>query len=171
MASNTIFPLQLENVQALNKPLVDDDVVHFYASTVSLTPNPNGDNTSLNLLNGDQNYLLHISIRRDTRTIILNSRYATSGWGRNEYIDWDGTFTDGQPATVSIRNNADTFTVFINGENRHLYKKRINLPTQAVAYLKSASMTTAIFGSAVAVQTVGNMCTVSRAPVMFGAHT
>jgi Galactoside-binding lectin len=170
-ASNMIFPLQLENVQALNKPLVDDDMVHFYVSTVSLTPDPNGDNTSLNLLSDKQDYLLHISIRRDAHTIVLNSRNATSSWGRNEYIDWAGTFTDGQPTTISIRNNADTFTIFINGENRHLYKKRINLPTQAVAYLKYASMTTAIFGLAVAVQTVGNMCTVSRAPVMFGPHT
>jgi Galactoside-binding lectin len=173
-ASNTIFPLQLDHIQALNKPLVEDDVVHFYASTVSLTPNPdreNRDNASLNLLSDNNDYLLHISILRVTRTIHVNSRAATSDWGKHEHMDWEGTFTDGQPIIISIRNNADTFTIFVNGKNRYVYKKRIDLPTQAVGYLKYASVTTAIFGPAIAVQTVGNVYTASRAPEMFGEHT
>jgi Galactoside-binding lectin len=152
MISKTTFKLQLGNVQVLSKPLAVDDVVHFHASTVSLTPDPNGDDTSLNLLSSDQDYLLRISIRRDPCTIILNSRYATGSWGTDAYIDWADTFIDGKPATVSVRNNTQTFTISINGEERHLYKKRINLPTQAVVYLKNATMTTAAFGSAVAAQ-------------------
>jgi len=136
----------------LDKPLTVDDVVHFDASTVSLTPDPSPDNTSLNLLSGDGDYLLHISIRRDTCTIVLNSRYATSAWGTEEHIDWDGTFTDGKRATIAVCNNAQTFTISINDKIRHQYKKRINLTTQAVSYRKNAAMTTAIFGPTISVR-------------------
>jgi Galactoside-binding lectin len=150
--SKTTCNLKLGDVQPLSRPLAVDDVVHFYASTVSLTPDPNGDDTSLNLLTDDQDYLLRISIHRDTRTIALNSRYATGDWGADEHIKWDDIFTEGQPATVSIRNDSKTFTISINDEARWLYKKRINLPTQAVSYQKNAAMTTAIFGPAIAAQ-------------------
>ena len=136
----------------MDKPLTVDDVVHFDASAVSLTSNPSPDNTSLNLLSGDGDYLLHISICRDTRTIVLNSRYATKDWGPEEHMDWDGSLTDGRRATVSVCNNDQTFTIAINGKSGHQYKKRINLTTQAVSYRKNAAMTTAVLGSAIAVR-------------------
>ena len=146
------FSLQLGDTHALHQPLTVDDVVHFDASAVSLTSDPSPDNTSLNLLSGDGDYLLHISIRRDTCTIVLNSRYATSDWGTEEYIDWAGTFTDGKRATIAVCNNAQTFTIAINDKIRHQYQKRINLSTQAVSYRKNAAMTTAIFGPTISVR-------------------
>ncbi|KAJ3486159.1 hypothetical protein NLI96_g4444 [Meripilus lineatus] len=141
------FSINVGDTHTLSSALTNDQFVYFISKTTSLTsdPSPGGDNTSLNLLSGDGDWLLHISIRRVNSTIVFNARNAAGGWGAEEVISSQGFFHESQPASVVVQNRSSAFDVYIDGILRHTFKKRINQAVRAVRYHRNGNMNTQIF--------------------------
>lgn len=147
------FTLEIGKTRAFDEALADGDIVHIRSDSVLLQNDPQvyADNTSINILSGNGDYLVHISLRRHIRTIVFNSRYAHGGWGPEERVPFAAFFQEGVATNLSICNRADSFEISINGAHCHTFKKRIILPAKSLAYMKLDDMTTSIFGSIVTV--------------------
>jgi hypothetical protein len=128
------------------------DTVRFHARTVNLALDPkvNHDNTSLNLLSGEGDFLLHISFRRSSHRIVFNSRSVTGSWGEEDSIPLSGAFRR-TTATVSVTDHGHHFDIFVDGQIIRSFTKRIDLPTKKVSYLAADMNTAAFFGSEVEV--------------------
>ncbi|KAJ3484805.1 hypothetical protein NLI96_g5380 [Meripilus lineatus] len=152
----TTLTIPIGDTRSLLFPLRDGDVVSFIASTTLLQPDssPNGDNTSLNLVSGDDDYLLHISFRRADQSVRLNSRRPDGPWGAEESFKFDGSFTDGRPSVVSVSVRGSKYLIAIDGRLRYTYAQRINAPAKGLRYGRNGDMTTAIFGNSVNAQVV-----------------
>ncbi|KAJ3486157.1 hypothetical protein NLI96_g4446 [Meripilus lineatus] len=152
----TTLTIPIGDTRSLPSPLRDGDIVSFIASTTSLKPDPspNGDNTSLNLVSGDDDYVLHISIRRGDQSVRLNSRHADGVWGAEESFKFDGSFTEGRPSVVTVTVRGSKYLIAIDGRLRHTYAQRINAPVTGLRYARNGDMTTAIFGNSIKAQVV-----------------
>ncbi|KAI1173331.1 hypothetical protein F4777DRAFT_581010 [Nemania sp. FL0916] len=154
MATTVTIPIG--DTVALSSALRDGDVVSFIAESTTLKPDssPNGDNTSLNLVSGDDDYLVHISIRRGNQTVVLNSRSADGNWGSEETFNFDGSFVDGSSSVVTVTLKGSNFLIAIEGKLRYTYARRIDKTVKGLRYARNGDMTTAIFGDSITAQII-----------------
>jgi hypothetical protein len=160
--------IPIGNTGPLPSPLRDEDVVSFIATTTLLQPDPSpkGDNTSLNLMSGNGDYVLHVSFRRADQSVILNSRLSNGAWGAEESFKFDGSFSNGKPSVVSVafRNNR-YYVISVDGRQRYIYTQRIDAPVKGLRYERNSGMTTAMFGDSIVAQVVHTVPPPSEFPV------
>ena len=142
------FTLAIGRTCTLPKPLARGDVLKFSSDTVTLTSfgDEEQDNTSVNLLSGEDDVLLTISFRRPTETVFYNSRLHGVDWGPGEHGSFRGCFQNG-PASVEVTDTTSSFDIVINGTLRHVYQKRILRPTVRVCYWKDQQVPSTMFAS------------------------
>jgi hypothetical protein len=130
-----------------SRPLALDDKVTFdrvfgagsyiVCYSASFNPYPDTqvyiDNTNINILSADGDYLVHISFRRAEDQIVFNSHEAGSPWGDEEHVSLAGVFNK-TDVTIAIRLEDTLYQVYVNDSIVHTYNKRIIKDAQAVSY-------------------------------------
>lgn len=123
----------------------------FQSAALDLTvPSGSGDNTSINILQGES-YLLHISIRRDTNLIVFNSKAAGGSWDTEETVSLEGALT-GPPTTVTVYDHGDRFQILGDFVTLHYFTKRIKGNADSFSYLANTDKAL-IFSNPLAVTT------------------
>ena len=134
MADQRIF-LQLQAGPAkLNKPFTAGSTIYFLSTAFDATPEPGPkiDNTSLNLLLGDD-WLLHISFRRVEKQILLN-HYRNGGWGSPKVLSLENVFS-GPGAVIKVKATHTSYEISFNeSSTTHTFNRRINDDATTVTY-------------------------------------
>ncbi|KAH6911073.1 Galectin-3 [Coprinopsis sp. MPI-PUGE-AT-0042] len=133
------FLLRLKDKTALNEPLKENGIIVFQSGSLDLKPSPNVgptgiDNTSINLLNSQDDILLHISIRRLENAIVFNTRPHNGGWGNEERIPLKGAFTDRRDPTITVYDHPDRLQIMFDYKTVHYYNKRIRDKVSKLSY-------------------------------------
>jgi hypothetical protein len=93
--------------------------------SASWDPNPSlsGDNTNVNFLNNNGDYLLHVSLRQGANVIVFNARTADGDWGSEERLSLTGTFV--KPCfNIAIWDQGDRYGILFGYQLFHSFKKR-----------------------------------------------
>jgi hypothetical protein len=117
----------------LRKPVETGGMVAFQSSSWDWRTDQQGDNTSLNLLNSNGDYLLHISLRQGQNVIILNSRYADGEWGQEEQLQLRDSFM-APNFSISVIDNGGRFELLFSYQRVTSYNKRIVGVVSSVSY-------------------------------------
>lgn len=147
MASQTIFlHLNTGHPTPLNRPFISGSIIYFLSNSYNGVPDSkvSHDNSSVNLINGDD-VLLHISIRRKENRIIFNT-YRNGAWDQNYQQIGLQSVLSGPGATIKVAATNDAYHISFdenprNRGNVHTYKKRINANATAVDYWANAGQT------------------------------
>ncbi|KAI1159037.1 hypothetical protein F5B18DRAFT_42218 [Nemania serpens] len=117
-------------------PLRVGDHVTFISSSTVLRPDSgsSGNNTSLNFLSGDDDYVLRTSFRRIVQVVSLNSRYANANWDPEGSFKFEGPFANGKACYVYIAVQESSYSIHIDGRLRYTYARRIIAPVVALRY-------------------------------------
>lgn len=135
MASQWIFQGINAKPTELNKEFIPGSSIFFVSTLFDPKPDPSGkgDNSSFNLVNGND-ILLHISTRREQGQIVLDTRRGDHWDDKLEKIDLKGVFP-GPGAIVRINATAKTYEISLNNSHKiHIFNKRIDANATAVSY-------------------------------------
>lgn len=160
-SSFTMFYLAFLNQPiALKTDFKADGIVVFQSSTLDLKANNTTtiDNVAVNLLSGDNDFLIHVSFRRAENAIVFNSMAAGGGWGAEERVPLAGKFV-GPNNTVTICDHGDRFQILIDGHTVKYYNKRIAKNAKNISYTMNPNQTSA-FSNPVAVRTYDSLADV-----------
>ncbi|KAF5681253.1 FAD NAD(P)-binding domain-containing protein [Fusarium heterosporum] len=127
--------LSLGNSYSFDKILEAGSFILFYSATYNLLPDKSVeiDNTSINVLSSEDDVLLHISFRRAENQIVFNSRLRNYGWGKEERVSFQGVLSK-TDATVAVRLETNSYTIYIDDSIIHTYSKRILKDAQRISY-------------------------------------
>ncbi|KAF7340703.1 FAD/NAD(P)-binding domain-containing protein [Mycena sanguinolenta] len=128
-------PLACGDNVTFTNPINDGGSIVFYSNTVNLVP-PSGaqiDNTSVNLLSADDDFLLHLSVRSAENAIVFNSRPSGNPWGAEERIPLHGVF-ERTDATITIRLRSQSWVILVDGIPIASYNLRIKKPAISASY-------------------------------------
>ena len=125
-------PLPLGQTVALPKASKTGGIIIFKSSSWNAWP-PGADNTALNILNDQGDYLLHISLRPRSNTLVLNSRSASGGWGSEERESLRDFFK-APTFEIMVYDHGDRYQLLFSNETVHYYKKRLGGTNSKIAY-------------------------------------
>ncbi|KAF9525370.1 Galectin-3 [Crepidotus variabilis] len=151
--SQHFHQVRLNQTATLPEPVKVDGIIIFRSSEVNMNNLQNGesDNTSLNLLNANEDNMLHISIRRLQNAIVFTTMSNGGGWGPEERVELKGRF-DGPNSTIAIFNHPDMYQIIANGRTIHYFKKRIQGDVVKIRYGTNTGQPS-VFSDPIAVET------------------
>lgn len=135
MASQWIFLGLNDSATKLAHPFSPGQSIYFVSTSFDSNPDPNPviDNSSVNLVFGDD-ILLHISVRRRENRIIFDTRRGNTWDNKLQVIDIKDVFP-GPGAIIRVDSNASSYDVSFNNSARiHTFPKRIDANATAVSY-------------------------------------
>ena len=135
MASQWIFLGLNDSATKLAHPFSPGQSIYFVSTSFDSNPDPKPviDNSSVNLVRGGD-ILLHISVRRAEKRIILDTRRGNTWDQKLQVIDLKDVFT-GPGAIIRVDSNASSYDVSFNNSSKiHTFPKRIDANATAVSY-------------------------------------
>lgn len=148
----------LDGKVQLNEPLKTDSLVVFQSASLDLKPSQTGnqiDNSALNLLDQQNNVMLHISIRRTENAIVFNSREHNGNWGKEERVTLKDRFV-GPNVTVTVYDHGDRYQILIDYRTVYYYNKRIRGDCTTCSYSMNQGQSP-VFSNPIAVNTYKTM--------------
>jgi Galactoside-binding lectin len=136
-----------------------EGIVVFQSASLDLSPSKTGtnslDNTAINLMSNEGDYLLHISIRRPENAIVFNSMPANGNWGTEERVTLQGKFV-GPNTTIMVYDHGDRYQILFDYHTVHYFVKRIKKNATNISYSINKDQTPP-FSNPLAVSTYASM--------------
>lgn len=148
---SSLLPLN-DSVQ-LQRPVEPGGIVVIQSDSWDPDVSISGDNTRINFLNNNGDYLLHVSLRQGTNDIVFNTRTASGEWGSEDRLSLRGTFVT--PCfNIAIWDQGDRYGIFFGYQLFHSFNKRLFGLISSVSYYTNS---TSPLSKALAVSTLDAM--------------
>ncbi|CAA7264388.1 unnamed protein product [Cyclocybe aegerita] len=160
--SARFYQVGTNSTAKLIAPITNDGIVIFRSAGLNTNQNPGSgmkvNNTSLNLLNNDGAYLLHIGFRLVPNTIVFNSRKPDGTWLQEKSVSAAVDHFTGPNGNTSVTvfDHGDKYQVLLNGKTVIHYAKQISGPASTLLY-KVDEGESPLFSSMVAANTYTNL--------------